>query len=352
MVQSHGSYYLFWVILVLLVWSPAGYQTEYRNPEFPVSSDYTASDKSAQAASPAPANLLATDDTAQYNRLLLYLVHGKPSGTWPVKAPYPVSGALLPYHRIVAYYGNFYARGMGILGQLTEEEIIKQLLKEAENWQRADTVIPVIPAIHYVAVTAQGEPGKGAKYRLRMPASEIDKALALARQLKGILFLDVQVGHSTLQEELPPLADYLQQPDVHLGIDPEYSMKDGSVPCTKIGTYDAADINYASAYLADLVRKYHLGPKILVVHRFTKEMVTNYKSIVTRPEVQIVMDMDGFGFPAKKRNSYQQAIVNEPVQFTGFKLFYQFDLSDDYKEIMQPKDVLALYPSPIYIQYQ
>jgi hypothetical protein len=35
---------------------------------------------------------------------------------WPVKsAPYPDEGALLPSHRIVAYYGNLYSTAMGVL---------------------------------------------------------------------------------------------------------------------------------------------------------------------------------------------------------------------------------------------
>lgn len=185
-----------------------------------------------------------------------------------------------------------------------------------------------------------------------MPFSEIDKAIALARQLNGIVFLDVQVGISTLQEELPLLESYLNLPEVHLGIDPEYSMKSGEVPCSTIGAYNAADINYASSFLAAIVRKYGLTPKILVVHRFTKEMVTNYRDIIKRPEVQIVINMDGFGYPAKKIGSYNNAIVSEPVQFTGFKLFYRYDIEKKYPVIMQPKDVLSLYPVPVYIQYQ
>lgn len=291
-------------------------------------------------------------DTVRYNSILLRMVHGKPSAAWPVKAPYPLPGAILPFKRIVAYYGNFYSKGMGILGELPEQEMLRHLKSEVVNWQQADPLTPVVPALHYIAVTAQDNPGQDHKYRLRMPASEINKALDLAGKINGIVFIDIQVGLSTVQEELPQLEQFLKLPDMHLGIDPEYSMKGGQVPCTVIGTFDAADINYTSAYLASIVRKYHLPPKVLVVHRFTSDMVTNYKNIITRPEVQIVINMDGFGFPAKKIDSYKGAIVREPVQFTGFKLFYRYDISKGYKNIMEPKDVLALYPQPFYIQYQ
>jgi len=130
-------------------------------------------------------------------------------------------------------------------------------------------------------------------------------------------------------------------------------MKHGEIPCSVIGTFDADDINYASRYLEQIVRDYNIPPKILVVHRFTKQMVTNYRKIVTRPEVQFVMNMDGFGFPAKKIDTYKSWIANEPVQFTGFKLFYKNDiLTSRGRSLMSPEEVLKLYPSPIYIQYQ
>jgi len=41
----------------------------------------------------------------------------------------------------------------------------------------------------------------------------------------------------------------------------------GKKPGTKIGTYDAADINYAAGYLQELVKKYNLPPKVFIVHR-------------------------------------------------------------------------------------
>lgn len=291
-------------------------------------------------------------DTTLYNRLQLHLVHGQPNDKWPVKSAYPLAGALLPYHRIVAYYGNFYSKGMGILGALPEEEMLARLQQEVKNWQEADTLLHVIPAIHYIAVTAQRSPGKDHKYRLRMPASQIEKALRMAEKINAIVFLDVQVGHSTLEEELPALEPYLRLPGVHLGIDPEYSMKGGEVPCSVLGHFDGADVAYAVRFLQSVVKKYGLPPKILVVHRFTHDMLTNYREIKTCPEVQVVIYMDGFGFPAKKKDSYRVAVTSEPVQFAGFKLFYRNDVLSKPYHLMSPAEVLALSPSPVYIQYQ
>jgi hypothetical protein len=82
-------------------------------------------------------------------------------------------------------------------------------------------------------------------------------------------------------------------------------------------------------------------------------MVTNYKQIKLRPEVQIIMDMDGWGPPAKKVGTYKSFIYPEPVQFTGFKIFYKNDTERvGMKQEMQPEDLLKLKPRPMYIQYQ
>src|SRR6266513_5371295 len=57
-------------------------------------------------------------DTAKYYQLLVYLANGDTSGRWPVKnQPLPLPGAVLPFSRIVAYYGNLYSNKMGALGK-------------------------------------------------------------------------------------------------------------------------------------------------------------------------------------------------------------------------------------------
>jgi hypothetical protein len=271
---------------------------------------------------------------------------------WPVKTTYPNASALLPFNRIVAYYGNFYSKNMGVLGEYPEEQVLQKLKDEVVKWQAADPTTPVIPAINYIAITAQGSAGEDGKYRLRMPDSQIDQAIEMAQKVNGIVILDVQIGLSILQTELPLLEKYLKMPQVHLGIDPEFAMHNGQKPGTYIGSFDAVDINYAANYLAGLVRANNLPPKVMIVHRFTQNMVTSYKKITPLPEVQIVMDMDGWGSQARKLNTYRQTIQLEPVQFTGFKLFYKNDFKEPGSSMMSPSEVLKLQPRPSFVQYQ
>ncbi len=330
-------------------------------------SDIKATEYRSGAASLAARFIsLPSLDTNDYDTRLLRLAHVALSTTttpsaqvastsgrlWPVKAVYPKAGAILPFKRIIAYYGNFYSTKMGVLGEYQTDQMLTMLRGEVKKWETADPLTPVMPAIHYIAVVAQMTAGREGKWILRMPDDQIDHALELARQVNGIVFIDVQVGLSTLEHELPMLEKYLKMPQVHLGIDPEFSMKKGEKPGTVIGTFDAADINYATKYLAHLVKEHDLPPKVLVIHRFTHKMVTNYRQIRPLPEVQIVMHMDGWGTPEKKEGTYKYIVAPEPVQFTGLKIFYRADMKPPSTRLLTPKEVLDLTPSPIYIQYQ
>jgi len=306
-------------------------------------------------------------DTAAYDAKLLQLAHieepdpaAPPTETdpdatpplWPTDAVYPNVGAILPFNRIVAYYGNFYSTGMGILGQYQPEEVVRRLQETVKSWEEADPNTPVIPGIDYIAVTAQYGPGEDGMYRARMPFSQIDKAVDMAKEVDGIVILEVQAGLSDVLTEVKQLEPYLVLPQVNLAIDPEFAMNGRGLPGRVVGTVDAEQINDVAEYLAELVRDHDLSPKILIVHRYTQAMVTNADKIEPLPEVQIVMDMDGWGPPAQKFDTYNAYIYPEPVQFTGFKLFYKNDVLRPGSWLLTPAEVLELVPQPIFIQYQ
>ena len=306
------------------------------------------------ATEPAP-SAVATPARAQDSSTRRYRAGEDPAFAeamgWPVEGPEPLPGAILPDRRIVAYYGNPLSTRMGVLGEYPKDEMLRRFREQVDEWRRADPDTPVQPALHLVAVVAQGDSGPSGKYRTIMRDTLIEQVYRWAQEAGAILFIDIQVGLSDIREILPRFDHFLSRPDVHLAIDPEFMMKTGHVPGTKIGSMDAADINYAAEYLARLVREHDLPPKVLVIHRFTRGMVTNSANIELRPEVQIVMHMDGWGAPWLKRDSYRDYIVREPVQYTGFKLFYHNDTKNG-DPLMTPEDVLRLRPQPLYIQYQ
>src|SRR5205085_7152877 len=132
----------------------------------------------------------------------------KAIANWPT-GPTVLSGAILPHNRIVAYYGNPHSKNMGVLGEYPEQEMLSMLDNTVAMWRKADPSTPVIPAIHLVTVVASGDPGKDGGWRRRENAKTIEQAYSWAQSRKGLLFVDIQAGHSTLQAELPLLLKYL-----------------------------------------------------------------------------------------------------------------------------------------------
>lgn len=269
----------------------------------------------------------------------------------------PLSGwsrgaeAILPRRRIVAFYGNPRSRNMGILGELPAEEMLVRLDREVADWERADPNTPVTPALHLIAVMATADPGSDSLYRLRQPDAVIEQVLDWAESRKAIVFLDIQPGRSSVAAELPRLEKWLQRPDIHLALDPEWAVPAPRRPGQVIGAMTAADVNAAVRFLARIVQERQLPPKILVVHRFTQGMLRNPEDIGADPRVQVVLNMDGWGPPEGKRASYRNFVAPAPVPLKGFKLFYRNDRRGGSR-LMTPEEVLSLRPVPIYIQYQ
>ncbi len=295
-----------------------------------------------EARARARANSLATRDSLRKARLA-----AADSVHWPTDRPAPLPGAILPSHRIVAFYGNPLSKRMGILGELPPDEMLAKLERTAKEWAAADSTKTVMPALHLIVTVAQALPGRDGKHRLRMSDSLIERVARWAEERHWLLFLDIQVGQSTVHAELPHVMPYLRRPYVHLALDPEFAMKGGAVPGKRIGTMDAAEINEAIDSLISVVEVNHLPPKIMLVHRFTTRMLTNASSIRHDARAQVVIDMDGFGSPELKRGTWKAVILRDPVWYTGFKLFYKND-----KPMLTPSEVIKLHPAPLYVQYQ
>jgi hypothetical protein len=305
---------------------------------------------------PAPAPAADTGDTAAGPAPIPRGVAGDSARHWEKwaarRVPAPAPGSLIPGHRIVAFYGNPLSSRMGILGELPPQEMLARLERQAKEWEQADPSMPVVKALEVIGVVAQGDSGRDGRFRLRMDSSLIEKVYGWAQEANAQLIIDIQVGRSTPQDEIRWLERFLKRPDVHLAIDPEFDMRRAGVaPGRKVGTTDAADINWAIDYLADLVRKHNLPPKFLVVHRFTRNMLTNSAGIRPDPLVPVIVQMDGWGAAWLKRATYRQYILTEPVQYTGFKIFYHNDTKKG-DPLMKPRDVLQLFPKPVFIQYQ
>lgn len=256
-------------------------------------------------------------------------------------------GPLLPSNRILTYYGHPHDPNMGILGEYSKEELLPLLLAEAANYEAADPTRPVIPGFEVIATVAQGSPGSDGSFVLATDTETLVEYADFAEANDLLLFLDLQFGRESIAAELAKVRPLLSRPHVHLALDPEFAIQEGETPGIHIGELTAEEIAVAQELLAQLVREESLPPKILIVHQFREDMIIGKERLREMPGVQLVIDADGHGSPKLKIDSYIYLIQEQPVGFSGFKLFYRQD-----EPLMTPRDVLALSPSPDLIIYQ
>ncbi len=298
----------------------------------------------------AAANTLKADSTAKRPGAGKNPAFAVEQGWYPKMPPFK-DGAILPCNRVVVYYGNPASKRMGALGEFPRDEMLARLTRQVNQWKEADPNTPVVPGLHLIAVVAQGDAGPSGKYRTQIRDAVVDSIHKMAQSINGILFIDVQVGTDDIRSIMPRFDSVLKRPDVHFAVDPEFYMRGGVVPGRKIGTMYAADINWVMDRLTQIVKENNLPPKLLIIHRFTRGMVPDVQNVRLRPEVQLVMHMDGWGAPWLKYDSYRDYVVRYPAQFTGWKNFYHNDTKRG-DPLTQPRDLLQLWPEPLYIQYQ
>ena len=132
-----------------------------------------------------------------------------------------------------------------------------------------------------------------------------------------------------------------------LALDPEWSMKPPLLPGQEIGSTDAATVNAVSRYLSGIVRRHDLPQKLLVVHRFTHDMIRDEHDLERNPGVALVVNVDGFGDQPNKIAKYREFTGDLRRRYNGFKLFYNEDLN-----LMKPNQVLRLRPQPDLVVYE
>src|SRR5947207_8852572 len=148
----------------------------------------------------------------------------------------PPSSTLFPYTTL-------FRSVLGVLGEGTPERMMERLRQQATAYEVDGR--PVQPALHLIATVAQAAAGDDGMYRLRMPSEMLDTWSKLADDNGMLLILDVQVGRSSVQEEVEVLRPWLTQSHVHLALDPEFDMSPTTLPGRQLGTMDADDINWA-----------------------------------------------------------------------------------------------------------
>lgn len=298
----------------------------------------------AQVVAAIPTDLPATPDVAA--------AAGIVQGPAAVATEPPVDeGGLLPQYRILSYYGHPSSDLMGILGEYEPDDLLVKLREQAAAYEAVDPARPVLLALEVIATVAQPEPQYDDTYLLDTTPSVIQEYIDFAEENDLQIILDVQIGQRGVEGEVERLIELglLDKPFVHLALDPEFAIGEGETMGIHYGSIDGADVTWAQQRLAEFTAERGLPPKVLIVHQFVHQMITNKDVIQPVPGVQLVFVADGHGPPELKEEVYAVLIRNEEIQFNGIKLFYK-DPNED--PLMTPEQILALDPIPDIVIYQ
>jgi hypothetical protein len=252
---------------------------------------------------------------------------------------------LFPDRRIVAYYGNPQDEQLGALGIGTPAQAARRLRRQAKGYGRASR--PVLPAFELIATVANAHEGADGMYRSQVSHATIRRYLRGARRAHALLILDIQPGRAQFGPEIERLARWLREPDVGLALDPEWHVGPAQVPGKVIGSMDARAVNAAADYLSRIVRRHDLPEKLLLVHRFTDDMLAGDAVLRSFPGVQTVVNVDGFGTRSVKVAKYRSFVARTPDVRRGFKLFYEEDVG-----LMRPREVMGMRPRPDVVVYE
>jgi hypothetical protein len=252
---------------------------------------------------------------------------------------------IFPDWRVVAFYGAPQDQELGALGIGRPAAAGRRLVRQARAYRIGGR--PVLPAFELIATIVQAAPGDDGDHAHRQSHAVIRRYLRAARRQKALLILDIQPGQADFMKEVRALRPFLEQPDVSLALDPEWSMDPGELPGQSIGSTDVATVNAVGRELSRIVRRGDLPQKLLVIHRFTADMIENENRLRSYPGVALTVNVDGFGDRPNKISKYHEFTRGRRDRHHGLKLFYREDVN-----LMTPQRVMRLRPRPELVVYE
>ena len=274
---------------------------------------------------------------------------GAPSTGPQPGAAVSLGPTLLADTTVVSVYGH---PGFCVMGELgchdDPRDAVAAARALAEEYDALNGDRPALAALHLIVDVAQASPGADGQFLEQMPLDQIATWVEAARDEEVVIFLDLQIGWGELMEHVIRLEPFLEEPFVHLAIDPEFATESrGGWPGKVIGTLTAEQVNEVQHYLHDLVVRTGVPSKVLVLHQFREDMLTNPEAFEAVDGVEITIDMDGWGPPWPKAVGYERYALAPYAERPAFKLFFHWD-----EPLMTPADVMALPEPPAYVIYQ
>jgi hypothetical protein len=260
----------------------------------------------------------------------------------------PGGGQLLfPAHLMVALYGTPGAPVLGVLGEQDLAASIERARRHADAYGDL-TDKTVLPGFELIASVASEGAGQDGNYSNELDPERLGEWAEAAGNAGIYAIIDLQPGHTDFVTQAKQYESILSLPWVGLALDPEWRLAPGEKHLVNIGSVGSVEVNAVQGYLADLVRKHDLPPKLLVLHQFRSDMITDRLGVdVDRDEVTVLIHADGQGSQPEKRATWSRLRTDAPEVAWGWKNFY-----DEDAPMLTPEQTVQVEPLPDLITYQ
>jgi hypothetical protein len=294
-----------------------------------------------------------------------------PSGTGGQTVAFdPNVGAILPEHRVVAYYAVPGAAATGPAWQLTTA-MLNRLKAQGAAYEKLDPAHPVVLGIDLVVSVPDRFAGKDHTYSHHVDAATIQQYVDFCQKNNLLLFLDLNIGWANPLKELMSFSDYLKLPFVDVAIDPEWMFpRHNGIPGINLSNVRASDLNPLIEAVAAMPQEYHVPRKILIIHQYRGDgdgktnpfdarysEIADKRNLVNDPRVDLVIHIDSVGGwagdIALKEGQYKKWVAQDMTKYQnfkygGFKIFYKLEARH---RLMTPTEVMSMNPQPMVITY-
>lgn len=250
--------------------------------------------------------------------------------------------------RMVATYGSPGIPSLGVLGEQDLEATIRRTQELAAEYEPFSD-LPVIPALEIIATVASSQPGPDNDYSTTIDPATLRPWVDAAGAAGVYVVLDLQPGRTDFLTQAKVFEELLAEPHVGLALDSEWRLAPDEVHLEQIGSVTGAEINETASWLADLTRDRELPQKVLILHQFSRSMISDRQSIDTsRHELAITVHADGHGTPDLKLGTWQNLQKDLPPGIVmSWKNFY-----DEDTPTFTPEETYAIEPRPWFVSYQ
>jgi hypothetical protein len=271
-----------------------------------------------------------------------------PDGAEPAVQPADRPASLLADNQAVVFYGTPLARGLGILGTFEGADAADRVRRQAELFDQLNGddrgAFGVLDLIYAVV---QDQPTSNGLFLSYMPDDVVNAYIGHAEAHGVQVMLDLQIGRGDVLEEVKKIERFLLNPRVHVAIDPEYAVGKDGWPLATPGAIDGHQINAVQDYVASLVAAHNLPPKMVVVHQYLAETIRDGEAVRDVPNVDLVLNYDGFGPIREKHKKYRYFSSQPHAQHPGYNIFLQLD-----ERVLSEQELMQLEPLPDVVFYQ